>query len=189
MLKKKALTNALFFAGVLTAGAQSVDPSSTVNSPYTRYGLGDLSEQVFANNAAMGRVGYALRTSEHINPMNPASYTAVDSLSFMFDVGMSLKSSNFQEGKYKSNAKNSSFDYLVMQFRLHPRLGFALGYTPFSTVGYNFNRSKPVDGDKDVNITNTFFGDGNTQQIFAGLGFKILDNLSVGANILICMVS
>ena len=91
MLKKKALTNALFFAGVLTAGAQSVDPSSTVNSPYTRYGLGDLSEQVFANNAAMGGVGYALRTSEHINPINPASYTAVDSLSFMFDVGMSLE--------------------------------------------------------------------------------------------------
>ncbi len=183
MLKKKALTNALFLAGALTAGAQGVDPSSTVNSPYTRYGLGDLSEQVFANNAAMGGVGYALRTSEHINPMNPASYTAVDSLAFMFDIGMSLKSSNFQEGKYKSNAKNSSFDYLVMQFRLHPRLGFAVGYTPFSTVGYNFNRSKEIEGAGGVKITNTFFGDGNTQQIFAGLGFKILDNLSVGANI------
>lgn len=182
MSRNKVLTSALFLAGALTAGAQSVDPTSTVNSPYTRYGLGDLSEQVFANNAAMGGVGYALRTSEHINPMNPASYTAVDSLSFMFDAGMSLKSSNFQEGKYKSNAKNSSFDYLMMQFRLHPRLGFALGYTPFSTVGYNFSRSKEIEGSDGVSISNTFFGDGNTQQIFGGLGFKILDNLSVGVN-------
>lgn len=117
----------------------------STNSPYTRYGLGDMFDQSFTNNAAMGGVGYALRTSEHINAMNPASYTAVDSLSFIFDAGMSLKSSNFQEGKYKSNAKNSSFDYLAMQFRLHPKLAMTIGYTPFSTVGYNFTRTKEIE--------------------------------------------
>ena len=178
MLSKKILVGSWLLASSTMVCAQI-----STNSPYTRYGLGDMFDQSFTNNAAMGGVGYALRTSEHINAMNPASYTAVDSLSFIFDAGMSLKSSNFQEGKYKANAKNSSFDYIGMQFRLHPRLGMTIGYTPFSTVGYNFTRSKEIENSSGVTRSNNFYGDGGLQQIFGGLGFKILDNLSIGANI------
>lgn len=177
MLKNKALLSALMIAGSLTAAAQS-----STNSPYTRYGLGDLSNRGFANNAAMGGIGYGLRNSGHINMLNPASFTTVDSLSFMFDVGMSLKSSNYQENGIKNNAKNSSFDYIAMQFRLHPRLGMAIGFTPYSTVGYNFSTTQPVEGNENITATNLFYGDGGLQQITAGLGLKILDNLSVGVN-------
>lgn len=167
----------------LLASSTMVCAQISTNSPYTRYGLGDMFEQSFTNNAAMGGIGHALRTSEHINTMNPASYTAVDSLSFIFDTGMSLKSSNFQEGNYKSNAKNASFDYLAMQFRLHPRLGMTIGYLPFSTVGYNFDRTKDIESSSNVTISNNFYGEGGLQQVFGGIGFKILDNLSIGANI------
>ena len=62
-------------------------------------GTTDYDELVAGN----GIVLLQERAPEHINAMNPASYTAVDSLSFIFDAGMSLKSSNFQEGKYKAN--------------------------------------------------------------------------------------
>lgn len=164
-------------------GAVAANAQSTTNSPYTRYGLGELTDQAFAHNAAMGGIGYALRSNEQINIMNPASYSAVDSLSFMFDVGMGLRSSNYQENGYKTNAKNASFDYLAMQFRLHPRVGFALGFTPYSNVGYNFYQTYDIENSDDVTLTNTFYGDGGLQQIFGGLGFKILDNLSIGANI------
>lgn len=164
-------------------GAVAANAQSSTNSPYTRYGLGELSDQAFAHNAAMGGIGYALRSSEQINVMNPASYSAVDSLSFMFDIGMGLKSSNYQENSYKTNAKNASFDYLAMQFRLHPRVGFAVGFTPYSNVGYKFSRTSDIENSDDVTLTNTFYGDGGLQQIFGGIGFKILDNLSIGANV------
>ncbi|WP_317207693.1 hypothetical protein, partial [Phocaeicola barnesiae] len=167
-----------FIMGAVAANAQS-----STNSPYTRYGLGELSDQAFAHNAAMGGIGYALRSSEQINVMNPASYSAVDSLSFMFDIGMGLKSSNYQENGYKTNAKNASFDYLAMQFRLHPRVGFAVGFTPYSNVGYKFSRTSDIENSDDVTLTNTFYGNGGLQQIFGGIGFKILDNLSIGANV------
>lgn len=176
MPSKKIIVSALLAASCAGAWSQS-----STNSPYTRYGLGDTYDMSFSNNAAMGGVGYALRSGLHINPMNPASYTTVDSLSFMFDTGMTLKSSNFEEGNYKSNAKNASFDYLAMQFRLHPRLGMAVAYTPYSTVGFNLTRTKAIEN-SDVSISNNFYGDGNLQQIMAGLGFKILDNLSIGVN-------
>ena len=178
MSSNKALFSALFIMGAVAANAQS-----RTNSPYTRYGLGELSDQAFAHNAAMGGIGYALRSSEQINVMNPASYSAVDSLSFMFDIGMGLKSSNYQENGYKTNAKNASFDYLAMQFRLHPRVGFAVGFTPYSNVGYKFSRTSDIENSDDVTLTNTFYGDGGLQQIFGGIGFKILDNLSIGANV------
>lgn len=164
-------------------GAVAANAQSSTNSPYTRYGLGELSDQAFAHNAAMGGIGYALRSSEQINVMNPASYSAVDSLSFMFDIGMGLKSSNYQENGYKTNAKNASFDYLAMQFRLHPRVGFAVGFTPYSNVGYKFSRTSDIENSDGVTLTNTFYGDGGLQQIFGGIGFKILDNLSIGANV------
>lgn len=178
MSSNKALFSALFIMGAVAANAQS-----STNSPYTRYGLGELSDQAFAHNAAMGGIGYALRSSEQINVMNPASYSAVDSLSFMFDIGMGLKSSNYQENGYKTNAKNASFDYLAIQFRLHPRVGFAVGFTPYSNVGYKFSRTSDIENSDDVTLTNTFYGDGGLQQIFGGIGFKILDNLSIGANV------
>ncbi|WP_455997132.1 OmpP1/FadL family transporter [Phocaeicola barnesiae] len=178
MSSNKALFSALFIMGAVAANAQA-----STNSPYTRYGLGELSDQAFAHNAAMGGIGYALRSSEQINVMNPASYSAVDSLSFMFDIGMGLKSSNYQENGYKTNAKNASFDYLAMQFRLHPRVGFAVGFTPYSNVGYKFSRTSDIENSDDVTLTNTFYGDGGLQQIFGGIGFKILDNLSIGANV------
>ncbi len=178
MSSNKALFSALFIMGAVAANAQS-----STNSPYTRYGLGELSDQAFAHNAAMGGIGYALRSSEQINVMNPASYSAVDSLSFMFDIGMGLKSSNYQENGYKTNAKNASFDYLAMQFRLHPRVGFAVGFTPYSNVGYKFSRTSDIENSDDVTLTNTFYGNGGLQQIFGGIGFKILDNLSIGANV------
>lgn len=164
-------------------GAVAANAQSSTNSPYTRYGLGELSDQAFAHNAAMGGIGYALRSSEQINVMNPASYSAVDSLSFMFDIGMGLKSSNYQENGYKTNAKNARFDYLAMQFRLHPRVGFAVGFTPYSNVGYKFSRTSDIENSDGVTLTNTFYGDGGLQQIFGGIGFKILDNLSIGANV------
>ncbi|MCF2593057.1 hypothetical protein I6E11_04440 [Bacteroides caecigallinarum] len=178
MSTKKVLISALFATAHIIAFAQS-----STNSPYTRFGFGDLYDQVFTNNAAMGGVGNALRSSRHINTMNPASYTSVDSLSFMFDIGFSMKSSNYKEGNIKSNARNSSFDYLAMQFRLHPRIGMVIGFTPFSTVGYNFSTSDYASNSNSVSVTNTYFGDGGTNVVFAGLGFKILDNLSIGGNI------
>ena len=158
MSSKKALVSALCLAASAGMWAQS-----STNSPYTRYGLGDTFDYIFANNAAMGGVGYALRTSQHINPMNPASYTAVDSLSFMFDTGMTLKSSNYQEGNYKSNAKNSSFDYLAMQFRLHPRIDYQ------TTASLSNGGDQSIIYNKvDVSSYNLNFGLQYTRQLDKG---------------------
>lgn len=178
MSSKNALISAMVIAGAMTAQAQT-----STNSPYTRYGLGNLSDRAFVSNAAMGGIGYGLRNGSHVNTLNPASYSAVDSLTFIFDAGMTLTRSEYEENGFKTNAKNSTFDYLVMHFRLVPRLGFAMGLLPYSNVGYNFSQTAKVPGNDNVSSTSYFSGEGGLHQVFAGLGFKVLPNLSVGANV------
>ncbi|MBR5335429.1 MAG: hypothetical protein IKV23_04060, partial [Bacteroidaceae bacterium] len=51
-----------------------------INSPYSRFGLGILSDQSLAVNRQMGGLGYALRDARYINLTNPASIAYVDTL-------------------------------------------------------------------------------------------------------------
>ena len=152
---------------------------NNTNSPYTRYGYGDLSDQSFGNSKAMGGIAFGLRDGAQINPLNPASYTAIDSLTFLFEGGVSLQNMNVSGGGVKLNAKNSSFDYLAMQFRLHPRIAMSVGLLPFSNVGYSVSDSKDENG---VSQTRSFTGDGGLHQLYGGIGVKVLKNLSLGGN-------
>ncbi len=152
---------------------------NNTNSPYTRYGYGDLSDQSFGNSRAMGGIAFGLRDGAQINPLNPASYTAIDSLTFLFEGGVSLQNMNISGSGVKLNAKNSSFDYLAMQFRLHPRIAMSIGLLPFSNVGYSVSDSKVDNG---VSQTRSFTGDGGLHQLYGGIGVKVLKNLSLGVN-------
>ena len=49
-------------------------------SPYSIYGIGDISVQGTAFNKGMGGVGTATRNKRFINYTNPAAVTARDSL-------------------------------------------------------------------------------------------------------------
>ena len=74
-----------------------------INSPYTRYGFGQLSSMETGTNKGMGGTGIGVQNSNQINLLNPASYAAVDTLTFFLDVGMSLSNTNLSEGTVKMN--------------------------------------------------------------------------------------
>ena len=155
-----------------------------MNSPYTRFGFGQLSAAETGANKGMGGTGIGVHHNNQINMLNPASYAAVDTLTFLLDVGMSLSNTNLSEGGVKMNARSSTFDYIAMQFRLMPRLGFTLGITPLSNIGYNFSESKPIYSDEEgeVTATNIYYGSGGLRQVTAGLGYSPIKGLSIGAN-------
>ena len=155
-----------------------------INSPYTRFGFGQLSGMETGTNKGMGGTGIGVHQNNQINMLNPASYAAVDTLTFLLDIGASLSNNNLAEGSTKINARNTTFDYVAMQFRLVPRLGFTLGLMPFSNIGYNFSETKQVSNDDEgqVTATNTYYGNGGLRQVTAGLGYNPFAGLSIGAN-------
>ena len=176
MKYKKIFGCLAFSAAVLGAMAQS-----GTNSPYSQYGLGVLSDQSAGFNKGMGGIGTALRRGNQVNPTNPASFSAVDSLSFIFDVGMTGQITNFSENGVKKNAKNADFDYAVAAFRAFRHVGVSFGLMPFSSVGYSYSSSGALNREQDLNYVNTYSGSGGLRQAYLGVGWEPLRNLSVGA--------
>lgn len=165
----------------------SVGQNNT-NSPYTRFGYGELVDANSAEQRAMGGTGLASRNGSSINAMNPASYSAVDSMTFMFDFGVSGLISRFSDPTGKSSKFNSNLEYLNLQFPISKWLGFSAGLLPYSFSGYNFSRSDSV---AVLNNTSTpdyepytefYSGAGGISQVYAGLGAKFFNHVAVGVN-------
>lgn len=129
------------------------------NSPYSRYGFGLLSDRAVGFNKGMGGVAYGMRNGRELNPANPASYSSIDSLTFLFDIGMTFQNGNIDDGRARTNARNTSLDYVTAGFRLSPNLGMSLGLLPYSTIGYQMETSGYL-GDGSATMTETYMGDG-----------------------------
>lgn len=149
------------------------------NSPYSRYGYGILEGQAVGASKGMGGISYGVQ-GLNTNPGNPASYAGVDSLTFIFDIGISYRKSKLSEGSSKQNDDNGGLDYIAMQFPLAKKLGMSFGILPYSSVGYEFGT---VETSNSISTQKTFSGSGNISQIYGGLAYSPIKNLSIGANI------
>ena len=148
------------------------------NSPYSRYGVGLLSDQSLGVNRQMGGLGYGLTSNGYINILNPASFAQADTLTMLFEAGFSLQNVNFKEGNKKINAKNASFDYVAIQFRVCKNLGMSAGFLPYSSVGYSFSNTSNKGTVHES--TNSYTGTGGIYQPFIGLGWRPARWVSLG---------
>lgn len=177
-----------FFIVTLLLGATLfVNAQSGTNSPYSQYGLGVLSDQTSGFNRGMNGVGLAFHEHNQVNYLNPASYSALDSITFLFDAGVSLQVTNFEENGVRKNANNTDFEYAVAAFRLLRHVGVSFGIIPFTNVGYNYSSSdkrtfESGNGTSFANTT-TYDGEGGFHQVYFGAGWEPVKGLSLGANI------
>ncbi len=171
------------FSGLLALTfSLGVLAQSGTNSPYSQYGLGLQSEQATGFSRGMNGLGLGFREHNQVNYLNPASYSAIDSLTFIFDVGFSGQLTNFSENGNKVNAKNADFEYAVAAFRLFKNLGLSFGILPYTNVGYSY-ASKVDYYNTSSNYTNTYSGSGGLHQVFLGLGWQAFKGFSIGANV------
>ncbi len=171
MLKNKGLIIcAIWFCIVAVGVAQS-----NTKSPYSRYGYGKLADNSIGMSRAMGGIGYGLRNGQQINAMNPASYAAMDSLTFLFDIGANMQKSWFTEGIKKGSNLNGGLDYVAMQFPVSKWLAVSAGLIPFSFVGYDYGQN--------VNDTILYHsGEGGLSQAYVGVGANVYKGLALGVN-------
>ncbi len=175
----KLIAGIVFLTCSMTTFAQN-----GTNSPYSQYGYGDLATQTTGFNKGMNGVGLAMRKGNEVNPLNPASYSASDSVTMIFDGGLYLESNNFKEGEKSANRKTGGFDYFSTLLRIVKNLGLSAGVMPYSNVGYDFKESSSQDFDGDkLTTTKSYSGNGGFSQIYVGLGWRVLKPLSIGANI------
>ncbi len=159
----------------LVAACHMPAMAQSSTTPYSKLGYGILSDNATGMQRAMGGVGIAMQNGRQINVMNPASYSQVDSLTFLWDMGLDLTNCWSKEGTKSGYSLGGGLDYITMEFRLAKNLGAAIGIVPFSSVGYSF-------GGDISNGTDTRIGTGGLAEVFAGVGYQPLKGLSIGAN-------
>jgi hypothetical protein len=179
------------------------------NSPYSRYGIGDMTPNHNIFTRGMGGISAGIAdfinfdptnsnpkvstlklqptNSNSINFANPASLSTIKST--IFDVGLEI---DYRILKSTSPAKkftsaNTFVSSLHLAFPLStPKMdkkgiswGMSLGLKPVSKINYKIEKNERLTG---IDSLNTMYqGDGGINQANIGTGFKY-KNLSIGIN-------
>ena len=161
---------------LITAVLCAVFMPLLAQNPYSQYGYGTIDDNATGNQRAMGGTGIGMRNNLQINMMNPASYTAIDSLTFMFDFSIDYKASWLNEAGATGQSQSGGLNYFAMQFRLGKTVAGSIGLTPLSHVQYTY-------GNKISNGSYTRIGEGGLSQAYLGVAYQPWKWVSVGVNV------
>jgi len=157
------------------------------NSPYSRYGLGDLTPNHNVFTRGMGGISAGVAEPNVINFTNPASLSILGNT--IFDVGTEidyriLKSTNPAK---KFTSANTYVSYLQLAFPLTSKKmlkkgitwGMSLGLKPVSKINYKIEKNERLTGIDSLKTV--YEGSGGVNQLHLGTGIRY-KNLSIGIN-------
>ncbi len=151
------------------------------NSPYSRYGLGDLVPTQNIANRAIGGLSIPYADLKTVNFVNPASYSRLRVTTF--DVGLEYDSrtmipSNSSQ-KFRSAYLIPSYLQLGLPLNKRGTWGMNLGMRPITRVSYDIvtsTRLSEIDS-----VVYQFKGNGGSYQVYLGTGFGTR-KFSIGFN-------
>ena len=161
--------NLLFFFG---------NAQNDINSPYSSYGVGNLSPRSNGVLGAMGGVGYALQNSHYINFKNPAAFAAFDSLSFIGDLSFSVINHQLKTNALELNGTFAQLDYIAIGLPVMKCWRTSVGIMPYSDIGFGIIDEHYVDS-----ITFRYAGSGGLQLLYWGNAFKVVKGFTLGLTI------
>lgn len=166
--------------------ANTATGQKLINSPYSRFNLGTLETQGSFRSLGMGGVGTATRDNSSVYFSNPASYSSLDTNSFVFDFGIDYGRNFISDGVSKYSSDDLNFHHLIIGFPLAKGWGFAAGIVPISSGFFNITEKvTSSDPGYDPNVGEYVIyhaGSGGITKFFIGSGKKIGKHFSVGAN-------
>lgn len=172
----------------------SISSPAQENSPYSRYGLGDIVPGSSIINRSMGGVAAAYNDydkrydlkeiypkSQTVNFLNPASYSRLRITSF--DLGFEVDNRTLRSAELakKFNAASANISYIQLGIPLNRKrsLGMNIGLRPITRINYKVQQNERT---ANVDSSTTLYeGSGGTYQVYVGLG-KAFKNFSVGFN-------
>ncbi|MEO6455583.1 MAG: hypothetical protein ABIN97_15995 [Ginsengibacter sp.] len=179
---KRNLFSLLFFTLPLISFGQE-------NSPYSRYGIGNIVPNGNILNRGMGGISAGIADPAAVNFINPASYSNLiyTTLDIAAEVDSRTLNSVNPQGKFTAN--NAIFSYLQLgipllngnkkAFAKKISWGINFGLRPVSKINYKINSSSRNSIDSLLSI---YEGSGGANEAFLGTGLRI-KNLSFGFNV------
>ncbi len=174
----------LFLLGMLCMLITSTGIAQ-INSPYSRYGIGDIYNSQNVVNKAMGGLTAPYFDYQSVNFLNPATYSRLQTVTF--DIGTEYESRTIRKVNTaeKFNSQNLNFNYLALGLPLMKNKdkmttwGMAFGLRPFSKVNYSVEENSDWSGGE--RIRTLYEGDGSSNKAFIGTGLR-LGNFALGLN-------
>lgn len=158
--------------------AQNMNTSNLSNSPYNRYGYGRLGSLGNATTRSMGDVGIAVRSNQFTTLANPASLTAIDTLTCLFSAGLDAQYGGFKEASTRETRWDAGFSYMSFQVPLMRNFAMSLSLTPYSMVGYYYGQQEklpiqsPVNTRDTLSYSSTHAGVGGVNNFMLGIGWR-----------------
>jgi len=167
-----------FVALCLTHAAQA---QIIGNSPYSRYGLGDINiNPGNVRNAGMAETGISAGNSFHANVANPALlyYNSIT----VFDMSVAGQVKQIESGKASQVDGNANLYNLTLAVPLAKRWSAAVGLRPYSTVNYEINASESLPANPRASVQRQYSGEGGLSEVYFAHGIKIADGLTIGGS-------
>jgi hypothetical protein len=173
--------------------------SAQENSPYSRYGMGDIVPSQNIVSRSMGGISAGfidsigfLPYSQSINLSNPASLGGLNNTIFDFagEIDVRALKSNASPEKYKST--NTIISYLQLGFPITPKKmlkkgsywNIAFGLRPLTRINYKIQSNKSISDANNIiidSVSTLFEGSGGISQANFSTGIKI-KNFSFGVS-------
>lgn len=165
------------------------------NSPYSRYGLGDLVPTTNVVNRSMGGISAAYSDFLTTNFNNPASYSSFRTFMeekskqpvygrVLLDAGINIDNRSLRNPNQpeKFSSTNATFSYLQLGIPLRNNWGLSFGLRPVSRINYKIGSRKLLfTGQPNDSAYTEYNGEGGAFLPTVGTGFAI-KNFSVGVN-------
>ncbi|WP_430810082.1 MULTISPECIES: hypothetical protein [unclassified Carboxylicivirga] len=172
-MNKRLLTFLLILIAIHSFG------QNNTSSSYSRFGIGLIESKADATLAGMGHTGVALSSSGYLNNINAASYSALDSAHFLFNIQGKTSFAKYQSNTSQQNNFDANIESLSMGFRAGRNWGMGFSLSPYSSVGYKIDGEKYILGTTQTYPTQ-YLGEGGISQISWHNGFALFKNLSLG---------
>ena len=157
----------------------SIANTAQVNnsSPYSYFGMGDITNQTTVSSSTMGGIGTAFSSGSEMNFLNPAGQSALQMTTF--NIAGNSKFLNVSDNNASQDTNITTLSYLAIGFPITKKGGFVVGLQPNSSMGYNVIENI-TDADGDIVEINYYKGKGGTNRLFGSFGYEVIDNLSFG---------
>jgi hypothetical protein len=162
-------------AGINLLMAQQQD-----NSPYSRFGIGDIFEQGSGINSSMGGISYGYADAFHININNPASYISIDTTTFVVNGGIGSEFKTLKSNGISEKSSTINMTYLFFGFPVAKWCKFSFGLLPYSKLNYNI--SDPGSQENTGSYEHLYQGSGGLNRFYAGTSVNLFKGFSLGMN-------
>jgi len=170
----------------------SVNAQITTQSPYSRFGIGNIKGTQLPQFRAMGGISAAVNkpstafNNNMINVENPASFAGITATTI--DIGMTGSFTTLKNANGTNSSFNGALSHVALAFPVTAHSAFSFGIMPYSEIGYNYIERGTISSADPNNPASTdvnylYSGEGGLTKAYIGYGFQIADHFRLGGNV------